>query len=585
MKIKHFAFFLITALFYLSCGGVSQSGQGSISVDAASLARSMARDMNWDDMDPDMERFADMYTMSMTIKLSTIGTYSASAEQKYKMTQEEMKSGDEEYMANYFMKSMGKPLTIDNIPVGSRIKVKAEVSFGSDIDEALYKEYLKMIGYPDEYIELDLAEMRTELSGKMSVCEGYSEEFTVKEGPNSATVKMYDVDFDGFGEKREKNEKIEFPIMLYSNVATVSVVAEEYKISMKLNDTKTLLVEATDTTYPYIDYCTDNNGYYYVLCYISSSPKIYSNNPALEDGFVTLPSDVSSPWKAIAYDPVKNKLYGYWTQEAHVKITCFSDLISSGNVATSVEGETSYTGDSFLNYVGEIPYFAVYDDTVYVARRFLDDTGSKYPEALRIYKSPLSEISNLPAGVASMEDDGEFFIDLYNQVDERWLSIEDMVCIGGYLYVIVNKENSPITNLDNGGIMKILLSDPHVYDTLVSDSRALTVSYRYGDTDEEHEFTFRQPAKEEATTGFFTPKRFIGIAIEPKKLVIADDGRFFYADSSKKGYFKNINRAVLVDLDHFAITGVQLTDEIFEGEVDDVQASYTPYQSAFTSAD
>ena len=72
MKIKHFAFFLITALFYLSCGGVSQSGQGSISVDAASLARSMARDMNWDDMDPDVERFADMYTMSMTIKLSTI---------------------------------------------------------------------------------------------------------------------------------------------------------------------------------------------------------------------------------------------------------------------------------------------------------------------------------------------------------------------------------------------------------------------------------------------------------------------------------------------------------------------------------
>ena len=143
MKIKHFAFFLVTALFYLSCGGVSQSGQGSISVDAASLARSMARDMNWDDMDPDMERFADMYTMSMTIKLSTIGTYSASAEQKYKMTQEEMKSGDEEYMANYFMKSMGKPLTIDNIPVGSRIKVKAEVSFGSDIDEALYKEYLR----------------------------------------------------------------------------------------------------------------------------------------------------------------------------------------------------------------------------------------------------------------------------------------------------------------------------------------------------------------------------------------------------------------------------------------------------------
>lgn len=79
-------------------------------------------------------------------------------------------------------------------------------------------------------------------------------------------------------------------------------------------------------------------------------------------------------------------------------------------------------------------------------------------------------------------------------------------------------------------------------------------------------FSFAQPASKTAEA-FFNPVKVIGI--NSKKLVIADDGTFYYVD----GYdykFKNINRYVTVDLENFTIESVNnCNDEVFEGDIGD----------------
>lgn len=79
-------------------------------------------------------------------------------------------------------------------------------------------------------------------------------------------------------------------------------------------------------------------------------------------------------------------------------------------------------------------------------------------------------------------------------------------------------------------------------------------------------FSVVQPESKTAEA-FFNPVKVIGI--NSKKLVIADDGTFYYVD----GYyykFKNINRYVTVDLENFTIESVNnCNDEVFEGDIGD----------------
>lgn len=79
-------------------------------------------------------------------------------------------------------------------------------------------------------------------------------------------------------------------------------------------------------------------------------------------------------------------------------------------------------------------------------------------------------------------------------------------------------------------------------------------------------FSFAQPASKTAEA-FFNPVKVIGI--NSKKLVIADDGTFYYVDGDYYK-FKNINRYVTVDLENFTIESVNnCNDEVFEGDIGD----------------
>ena len=83
------------------------------------------------------------------------------------------------------------------------------------------------------------------------------------------------------------------------------------------------------------------------------------------------------------------------------------------------------------------------------------------------------------------------------------------------------------------------------------------------------------PASLSDTTAFFGPVKFI--AINPKKLVIADDGFAFYTDANGAYCNRNANRVVEVDLETFAITSATETSANFG------YTSYDLISSGFTT--
>ena len=74
---------------------------------------------------------------------------------------------------------------------------------------------------------------------------------------------------------------------------------------------------------------------------------------------------------------------------------------------------------------------------------------------------------------------------------------------------------------------------------------------------------------------FYGPQKFI--AINPKKLVIADDGHAFYIDSNSIWAARNKNRVVEVDLESFAITSATNTSATFSytGSGDSISSDFT----------
>ncbi len=87
------------------------------------------------------------------------------------------------------------------------------------------------------------------------------------------------------------------------------------------------------------------------------------------------------------------------------------------------------------------------------------------------------------------------------------------------------------------------------------------------------------PAATNDSEYFYGPQKFI--AINPKKLVIADDGHGFYIDSNSAWSARNKNRVVEVDLESFAITSATNTSATFSytGSGDIISSSFTSIES------
>ena len=87
------------------------------------------------------------------------------------------------------------------------------------------------------------------------------------------------------------------------------------------------------------------------------------------------------------------------------------------------------------------------------------------------------------------------------------------------------------------------------------------------------------PTEDSDSEYFYGPQKII--AINPKKLVIADDGHAFYIDSNSAWAARNKNRVVEVDLESFAITAATDTSATFSytGSGNSISSDFTSIQS------
>ena len=198
-----FLLILLFSFILFSCNnGLTEPGEGSISVDAGGLASYVVQNARaahdgekFDDSMMDYYKYIDYI---MTLRVSTSGDYSASGENEFKINMSEIDS--DESMKKASDEAFKTPITIGNIPVGSRIKVTAEVLYSVRFNESTIKDMLKEAGLPDEYIAQVLEELRKEMKDPDPEEIGTSEEFIVKSGDNYVSIKV------GMGGHEEKHE-------------------------------------------------------------------------------------------------------------------------------------------------------------------------------------------------------------------------------------------------------------------------------------------------------------------------------------------------------------------------------------------
>lgn len=587
MKAKFSLFILAFSLLFFSCGGgLSQEGTGSVTMDAGRVAQHLARSAgikardvgsNFDGHGRDMD-MASLYSLSMTVKLSTIGDYSASAQEKYKITMEEMAASDDA-MESFFKTSLGKPITIEEIPVGSRIKVKAEVSFGQEFDEDAYRKILKNSGMPDAYINEALEGMKREVSSNMTTAEGYSQEFTVKSGTNNITVKMAGDDFGDFGEGFEEDERIDFTIILYESDNDRGQNTNIFSYTNGVENDIVYEING-DEDIRFINYCKDRSGYMYVF-YKKFEPDlggvdryyIYSDNPKFTDNRVILPMNDYPNYEAIAYDYEDDKLYVYYKDGYDLYFVCLDKLISNGSA--EVNDNIKYIASSFYNYQGpsrDGGLFHVNNKNAYILQVNVDGSD-------RIQNAWIEKF-DLTAGTTLTSDDWTGVLELYNNNTGGWYSVNDTYFDWDVnkLYLLVSSKKTYFEDDYSGGIVCVDLTNREAKIFLAPESDEINAL-----SDEENHvynpIPLRQPEDMKSREAFFCPSKIIGI--NPKRLVIADDGHFIYVDGDKKPYFKNVNRIVMVNLEEFPITinHVELTDVNFGGDTNSLTCGATGFEA------
>lgn len=578
MKIRSSLILLVLSLLFFSCGGgLSQEETGSVTMDAGRVAQHLARSAGikardvgstFDGHGRDMD-MASLYSLSMTVKLSTIGDYSASAQEKYKITMEEMAASDDA-MESFFKTSLGKPITIEEIPVGSRIKVKAEVSFGQEFDEDAYRKILKNSGMPDAYINEALEGMKREVSSNMTTAEGYSQEFTVKSGPNYVTVKMAGDDFGDFGEGFKENE---LEILVYSKSDSA------YKLQLRnQNGNKSLIADnAKADENSYIDTAFDNEGHIYVLYYADTDCFIYSNNPKFQDSVVKLTKGNQTFWmKLISFDTETNQLYGFSADEGN-SVVCFKDLTTKGTITDD---------DYIITSIYDIPEFnsfCVNNNVVYaISNQYVEASwvgvllntftlpGETTPVANQYTISSNNSEQKLNSG-----------FELQYGGDTKMCHVKDMNYYDGNIQVLVQVNPVYTPNAVKyyvGGILNISTDNYEVTKKLFSEP--VTIYEPGGDP-----FEVYQPSTIESKTSLFCPSRIIGI--KPKKLIISDEGVFIYSNGTEQpDSLKNVNRIVTIDLDRFEIEDVDTeSGETFEKDIEGIYFNTTPFTGTITSVD
>ncbi|MBO7583545.1 MAG: hypothetical protein J6T20_07115 [Treponema sp.] len=136
------------------------------------------------------------------------------------------------------------------------------------------------------------------------------------------------------------------------------------------------------------------------------------------------------------------------------------------------------------------------------------------------------------------------------------------------------------------------ISNSIIYETVPDKPLQMTPDpnkIAYGDVTFEDIFPKFYTPESVDSYNFFGPEKII--AIKPKQLVIADDGRAFYTDNMGTYRYKNANRIVTVDLESFSITDITTAECTFDNEYNILVSSHylstdvltTEYASLWTA--
>ncbi len=294
---------------------------------------------------------------------------------------------------------------------------------------------------------------------------------------------------------------------------------------------------------------------------------------------------------AILIDRKTNYFYIVYCMQADFKLFQFPNFID-GTDETRMESKTTipisfpYPAFDSTDY-HDMDIFAIYDNIIYGIKKvqmsydvifYTIDLNEPYPKAERIYLD-----------ADAFKDFGIDRETLYN------CSISDILYQEGNIYFLLNDVNLSdysnntfhsrgavcCYNLFTKKISNVIgwantpLSNDHYAYLAYEKSTYKTELLQYTSddityyplikaSDWKHMMDGNQMfyiyGLEESDDGFYGPRKFI--ALEPKKLVIADDGVAFYTDANDAYRAKNTNRVVTVDLESFTMDSTDASSSI-----------------------
>lgn len=141
-------------------------------------------------------------------------------------------------------------------------------------------------------------------------------------------------------------------------------------------------------------------------------------------------------------------------------------------------------------------------------------------------------------------------------IPNDYFYINDMICMEGKVYILWNYKSYASSNViyNYGGILCVDEQNEcsQLLPYLSPENLTTITTTDPNDKTKKVSVKYQGPLSTNYTYYLFGPKKFV--AIKPKKLVIADEGLFVYADSDENGTAEaeNVNRVVTIDLDNLS---------------------------------
>lgn len=590
MKRLLFLLLILIPLVFFSCNSGQFSGdQGSVSFDVSKAEDYICRNVSQNitllksyNSTYDEREFVS-YTIK--VKVSTEGDYEDGVENEYSKKLNEIlnAAAPDQAILNFVKDSLANRITLKGIPVGSNIKVKLLITSAITLDEQAFKQKLAAASVSQAFIDSLVSSVLQEMNAQTQTWNGESASFTVKNGVNKVNIRVKGLKFADY-EYEEEDDGIK--IFLYSN-NIIDIPGQEpvlnsgiFSFPSSLITSKRILTPEIFTTEKGFDDFAideDNNVYYVVK---GNFDEDLRKTPAwfYKNGEIIHSASIGEQDEAFyfAVEPRTGLLfYVLKNMGSSMSINAY-DTRSNQNISqidSFIDSNFLYDFTIAFDEPTQTPDGLLYEGASYASVDDSDFTFIKRPiqyivsgDERRITSAGQDETITLRSGSPG-------FWDSLSEED-RDAKITDMMVQGNKLYILLRE----VTDFDKKGLSKnvtftedkanpvemelrsrgaLITIDTENFDSLsaLSDNSIMTsedisIPYDfinpYTNSNDQGivDFTIYQPLKNSA---FLGPEKFI--SIRPDKLVIADDGYYFYKNNQNELHIKNINRVVTVEID------------------------------------